>query len=161
MEVGDMSNLYHLKIDIFSHIMPPKYKDALFKILPADSCWRKNVESRPTLFDIERRLGIMDRFDGMVQVLTSSAPAVELLAEPKKAVELAKMANDEMAELVSRYPDRFIAAVAAVPINDVDASLKEIERAINDLEFRGIQINTPVDEKPLDSSEFIRADGYR
>jgi len=40
--------------------------------------------------------------------------------------ELTKAANDEMAELVDKYPDRFVAAIASLPMNDMDAALREL-----------------------------------
>jgi len=46
------------------------------------------------------------------------------------------MANDEMAALVSKYPDRFIAAIACLPMNDIDAALKETDRALTELHFQ-------------------------
>jgi predicted TIM-barrel fold metal-dependent hydrolase len=97
----------------------------------------------------------MDKFDGLMQILTLSSPPIEQIADTKKAADLAKMANDEMAELVLKYPDRFPAAVAALPLNDIEAASKELDRAIGDLRFRGIQLNTPVNGKPLDSAEFL------
>jgi len=48
-----------------------------------------------------------------------------------------------------------MAAVAALPLNDMEAALKELDRAITDLRFRGIQLNTPINGKPLDSAEFL------
>lgn len=80
----------------------------------------------------------MDKYEGYVQVLTVNAPAVELIGDPKKSVRLAKLANNEMAELVIKYPDRFVAAVACLPMDDIDEALKEVDRAINDLKFRGV-----------------------
>lgn len=56
-----------------------------------------------------------------------------------------------MAELVEKYPDRFAAAIAALPLNDLDASLKEIDRAIRDLRLRGIQMYSDVNGMPLDA----------
>jgi len=97
----------------------------------------------------------MDKFAGLMQVLSLGAPPLESIADSKQSVELAKMANDEMAELVFKYPDRFAAAVASLPFNNVDASLKEIDRAVNDLKFRGIQIYTNINDKPLDAPEFM------
>jgi predicted TIM-barrel fold metal-dependent hydrolase len=87
--------------------------------------------------------------------LTLANPPIELLAEPAVAVELAQMANDEMAELVQKYPDRFVGAVASLPLNDVDASLREADRAINDLHLKGVQIFTRIAGKPVDSPEFV------
>ncbi len=144
-----------MKIDIFPHILPVKYKEALYKIAPADFYIKDVVETLPTLYDIDHRFRIMDKFDGLMQILTLSSPPIEQIADTKKAADLAKMANDEMAALVLKYPDRFPAAVAALPLNDVEAALKELDRAIGDLRFRGIQLNTPVDGKPLDSAEFL------
>jgi len=37
-----------------------------------------------------------------------------------------------MAELLVKYPDRFVAAIASLPMNDIDAALKETDRAIKD-----------------------------
>jgi len=59
-----------------------------------------------------------------------------------------------MAELVRKHPDRFVSAVACLPMNDIDCALEELERAIRDLNFRGIQLHSDINGKPLDSPEF-------
>jgi len=100
------------------------------------------------------RFRIMDKYEGLVQVITPSWPSVELAA-PKSAVDLAMALNDEMAELVAQYPERFPAAVAGLPMNDMDAALKETDRAIKQLRMRGVLIYTPVADKPLDAPEFM------
>lgn len=143
-----------MKIDIFAHILPAKYKEVLYKVAPTGFYIQNVIDSLPTLFDLDYRFKIMDKFEGLMQVLTISAPPVEMIADAKKAVELAKLANDEMAELVLKYPDRFVAAVGCLPMNDIDAALRETDRAINDLKFRGVQLFTPIKDKPLDSPEF-------
>ena len=63
--------------------------------------------------------------------------------------------NDEMAELVVKYPDRFVAALTSLAMNNMDAALEETDRTIRDLKFRGVYLHTPVDEKPLDNPEFL------
>lgn len=143
------------KIDIFPHILPPNYNKALYEVAGYGFYLQNVIETLPTLFDLEHRFRIMDKFEGLMQVLTLSSPPVELVADSQKSVDLAKLANDEMAELVLRYPDRFIAAVACLPMNNMDATLKEVNRAIKDLKFRGVQVFTPVNDKPLDSPEFM------
>jgi uncharacterized protein len=60
-----------------------------------------------------------------------------------------------MAELVQKYPDRFVGAVASLPMNDMDAALKETDRAIKDLHLRGIQLFTRIAGKPVDAPEFM------
>ncbi|MEK7353338.1 MAG: amidohydrolase family protein [Chloroflexota bacterium] len=144
-----------MKIDIFQHILPIKYKEALYEALPPDFYLKDVIESLPTLFDLDHRFRIMDKFDGLMQVLTVTQPPLEMFTTPQKAIDLAKLANDEMAELVLKYPDRFPCAVAHLPMNDMDAALREVDRAINDLKFRGVQIFTPTNDKPLDSPEFM------
>ena len=144
-----------MRIDIFSHILPPKYKEALFRVAPPRFYLQDVIETLPTLFDLEHRFRIIDKFEGLVQVLTLSSPPVELVADPQKSMYLAKLANDEMAELVHKHPERFIAAVACLPMNNMDAALKELDRAINELNFRGVQLFTPINDKPLDSPEFM------
>ena len=144
-----------MKIDIFTHILPIKYKESLYKTAPSKFYLQNVIETLPTLFDLEQRFRIMDKFEGLMHVLTLSSPPPEEIADKKKAVDLAKLANDGMAELVFKYPDRFVAAVACLPMNNMKAAMNELDRAINDLKFRGVQINTPINDKPLDSSEFL------
>jgi predicted TIM-barrel fold metal-dependent hydrolase len=143
-----------MNIDIFTHIVPPAYKEALFKMAPPGIDILANIRVTPTVFDLDKRFRIMDQFDSR-QVLTIAAPAIEEIANSKESPDLARIANDGMAELVLKYPDRFVAAVASLPMNNVDASLREIDRAINDLKMKGIQLLTPTNDKPLDSPEFL------
>lgn len=147
-----------MMIDVFTHILPPKYLEARDKKSIggwASAKGSKYVKAVPTLFDLDKRFKIMDRYPDLLQVLTIAAPSPETITKPEDTVELAKIANDEMAELVVKYPDRFVAAVACLPLNDIDATLSEIDRAINDLRFRGIQVCTDINGKPLDSPEFM------
>lgn len=142
------------KIDIFSHILPQRYKDALYK--KAKDCYYLEADlERPALFDLDIRFRVMDKFEGLRQVLTIGAPPIEYVVNPDDAVNLSKLANDEMAELVSKYPERFAAGVACLPMNDMDAALTEAERAINDLHLKGIQLYSSINGKPLDRPEFM------
>ena len=143
-----------MKIDIFPHILPVKYKEAFQKVNRSE-VFSKMHNIIPTLYDLDYRFRIMDEYGDLRQVLTLSLPPVEKFADPKQSAELSKIANDEMAELVVKYPDRFSAAVACLPMNDMDAALNEADRTIRDLKFRGVQLFTPVNDKPLDSAEFF------
>jgi predicted TIM-barrel fold metal-dependent hydrolase len=147
-----------MQIDAFAHIIPTRYKAALYR--RADKRffagkWDQVIEGTPALSDLENRLRVLDSHEGLSQILTVASPAIEEAATPADAVYLAKLANDEMADLVSRYPDKFTAAVACLPMNDIDEALKEADRAINDLKCKGIQIFTPVDGKPMDQPEYL------
>ncbi len=148
-----MKKIYELKIDAYSHIVPPKYKDFLYKIAPEQVDTK--ISNNPALYDLEYRFKLMDPYEPLRQVLTLAWPPIEEVVGPEKAPELAKIANDEMAQLVAKYPERFITAIAILPINNIDAALKEAERALNDLRLKGIYIHTPVCDKPLDLPEFF------
>jgi predicted TIM-barrel fold metal-dependent hydrolase len=144
---------YELKIDAYSHIVPPKYRQALYKIAP--EMHDRQILPCPPLYDLDHRFRIMDKYEPLRQVLTLGRIPVEHVAGPEKAAELAMIANEEMAELVFKYRDRFVAALATLAMNNIDAALKEAERSIKDLKFKGVYLHTPVDEKPLDSPEFL------
>ena len=144
-----------MKIDIFTHVMLPRYKQALYRYADQFATERKVQDKRPILTDYEGRLRKLDEFEDMVQVLSTTMPPVEEIVGPEEAAELARISNDEMAELVAKYPQRYIAAIANIPMNNMDVALKEPERAVKDLDFKGVQVYTNVNGKPLSSDEFM------
>ena len=142
-------------IDVNAHILPPKFMAAVQKKTPIKPYpGRFGLMPMPPMHDIEARIRLMDQFEGYTQILTMNLPPVEDVADPKTSLELAQIANDEMAELVMKYPDKFLAATACLPLNDMDAAMKELDRAINELRFRGVQITSTILDKPLYSPEF-------
>jgi uncharacterized protein len=144
-----------MKIDIYTHVMPERYKKALYKYADKFATEKAVQDRRPALTDHERRLRILEEFPDVVEVLSATMPPVEEVMGPKEAVELAKVCNDEMAELVARNPKKYIAAIANLPLNDMDATLKEAERAIKVLGFKGVQVHTRVLGKPLSTNEMM------
>jgi len=147
-----------MKIDIYTHVIPPKYKEALYKRADRrfyDENWDKVIDGTPALSDLDNRLRILDEYEGLSHVITAASPALEEVTSPENAVYLAKLANEEMAELTVKYPDKFTTAVACLPLNDVDDALAETDRAVKDLNFKGVQLYTPFNGKPLDSPEFL------
>lgn len=142
------------KIDAFCHIIPPKYKLWFTKIVRQHDL-EKITAATPTLTDMQQRFRVMDKFPGLRQILTISAPALEEVSDPTEAILLTRIANDEMAELIEKYPDRFVGGVASVAMNDIDDTLIEIDRAINELKLKGIQIFTPMNGEPIDQEKFI------
>jgi uncharacterized protein len=107
-----------VKIDIFPHIMPRRYFDRMLQVAPPGMALQKRMSGIPVLVDVELRLRIMDRYDGYVQVLTLANPPIEVAGGPDVSPELARLANDGMAEIVARYPDRFPGFVASLPMNN-------------------------------------------
>jgi len=144
-----------MKIDIFTHVLPTKYKETLSKYSDRFETEKKFTERRITLTDHNERIRILDKYEDMVQVLSVTLPPLEEIVTPKEAAELARIANDEMAELVAKYPKKYLTAIANLPLNTMDAAMKEAERAIKGLGFKGIQIFTSIQGKPLSSGEFL------
>ena len=58
------------------------------------------------LVDLDVRFRVMDAFEGYQQILSIATPSIEAYASPADAADLARRANDGMAELVQRHPDR-------------------------------------------------------
>lgn len=141
-----------MKIDINAHLLPPKFMDTLNRRARnlKNAEIPRYVPVNIDICNIVKRFEIMDKFTDLLQVITPTGQPLEY-THPGEADYLAKIYNDEMAELVLKYPDRFVAAVACLPLNNIDAALKEIDRAINELGFKGILLNTPVNGRPLDS----------
>jgi predicted TIM-barrel fold metal-dependent hydrolase len=142
-----------MMIDMFNHFMPKAYHDRLIPLVPDNPA----VTAFPrlkTLLDLDARLRLLDPFDDLQQVLSLANPPLELVAPPDQTPELARIANDALADICRRHPDRFPTFIAALPMNNIDASLAEIDRAIGTLGARGIQLFTNVAGKPLSNAEF-------
>jgi predicted TIM-barrel fold metal-dependent hydrolase len=143
------------KLDVFNHIYPKPYFDLMMKVAPDYKDIGKRMRNIPMLIDLEVRFRVMDAFDGYQQVLSIATPPIEAYAAPTDAVDLARAANDGMAELVGRHADRFPAFVASLPLNDPDAAALEARRAVEDLGARGIQMFSNVNGQPLDAPPLL------
>jgi aminocarboxymuconate-semialdehyde decarboxylase len=142
----------NMKIDVFSHILTKKYLETYTK---KNKAILQTIEARTrAVTDLDVRFRLMDRYPDILQVLTVARIPLESYVNPDEAVELAKIANDELAELVDTYPNRFAAGVACLPMNNIDAALEEADRAITRLGLRGVQIYTRINGEPLDNPKF-------
>ena len=104
----------------------------------ADESW---TELSARLIDIqERRLREMDDNGMEMMILSLNAPAIQAIPNRAKAIEMAKRANDFLAEQVALRPNRF-QGFAALPMQDPDAATQELERCMKDFGFRGALVN--------------------
>ncbi|MBI4478371.1 MAG: amidohydrolase family protein [Acidobacteria bacterium] len=143
------------KLDVFTHILPEPYFRLMMRIAPQHKDMGKRVRAVPMLVDLDERFRVMDRFDGYQQILSLAVPPVEALAPPDGAIDLARAGNDGMAELVTRYPDRFPGFIAGLPMNAPDAAIVEAHRAIRDLGARGVQLYSNAAGRPLTVPEYL------
>lgn len=143
------------KLDIFNHILPSQYFARMMAVAPTYKDIGKRMRNVPMLVDLDVRFRVMDLFDDYQQILSLPTPPIEAFAAPADAIDLARRANDGMAELVARYPDRFPSFVASLPLNVPEAALAEIDRAIRDLQACGIQLFSNINGRPLDLPEHL------
>jgi aminocarboxymuconate-semialdehyde decarboxylase len=106
----------------------------------------------PDFFDVDVRLGQMAESDVDMQVL-SLAPPMVYWAGASLGLELCQIFNDEIAGVVRRNPDKFV-ALAAVPLQDVPSAIEELTRAVAECDFRGVMIPTNVGGQDLDAEHF-------
>jgi predicted TIM-barrel fold metal-dependent hydrolase len=144
-----------MKIDIFNHVMPQAYLE-LVKTHSKEAGMVKRMSNLRMLWDIEHRVAMLrEKFRDVQQVLTLGLPSPELLGDAAHSPEYARVANDGMAEMCRRWPREFPAFVASVPMNNPRAAVEEMDRAINQLGARGIQIITSVAGRALDEPEYF------
>ncbi len=149
------------KIDAFAHIMPRAYLSRLERQLEHTMApsrlayYREGVFSfDPVLTDLDARWRKIEPYGDYAQVLVLAVPPLEEVGPPAVAAELARLANDEMAELVQRFPARFAGFAAALPLSDVDLALRELDRALTQLGALGAQLYTNVLGTALDDPRF-------
>jgi aminocarboxymuconate-semialdehyde decarboxylase len=142
-----------LRIDAWTHIFPPAYFARLATMATAAGPLKRWMELT-SLYDLDQRFRLMDEFDAYAQVLTPSMPPIESLADGDAAVELTRLMNDGLAELVDLHPERFPAFAAALSLHDTDAACVEVERAAA-LGASGFQLCTHMRGVPLDDPRFL------
>ncbi|MBL4725883.1 MAG: amidohydrolase [Rhizobiaceae bacterium] len=143
------------KIDVFTHIWPMEYLDALGKVTGEMTAITARSNGVPMMTNLDRRFEVMDMFgDDYCQILSLAAPALEMVGTPEQALHLSKVGSDSMAELCQKYPDRFPGFIGTAPISNPDAMVEESRRAIEDLGAVGMQIYTNVAGAPLDLAEY-------
>ena len=140
-------------IDAFNHFNPKRYFDALLESPAGQKDIGKRVRGIPALYDLDLRLKVVEQFPDYIQVLSLGLPMIDRLWGPDKTPEMAKLANDGLAEVVTKNPKHFVGYSAVVPMNNPDAAAKEAERALKN-GANAIQLGTSVNGRAIDGKEF-------
>ena len=145
-------------IDAFPHIIPAACLERFNAVAGGPAlAFLRGLQARPNLapmWDLEARFRSMDAVEGYLQVLTLCLPPIEQIATGATGVDLARRVNDSMADLVARYPHRFVGFAASLPLDDPDASAAELDRAVSTLGALGAQVFTNCNGRPLDEPRF-------
>ncbi len=144
-------------IDAFTHILPRAYGERLAGLgdTPAARNIRTRIAGVPSLIDLDLRLRQLEEFgDEYRQIISLPAPPLEDVGEDAVSIELARLANDGLAELV-RDQDRFVGFVAGLPLGNIEAAIAEARRAVRELGALGVQIYTSVRDRPWDQPDLL------
>ncbi|MGZ5100714.1 MAG: amidohydrolase family protein [Usitatibacter sp.] len=133
-----------------AHLNPAQYEPS---VTFANALTRevnvKQIRDRMSkLSDIETRLKDMDRMGIDIQAVSPAPNQTYYWTEPGQGVELARMVNDRLAEIVASWPERFV-ALGTVPLQNVDLAVAELERCVKQLGLRGVEINPSVNGMDL------------
>jgi aminocarboxymuconate-semialdehyde decarboxylase len=156
-----------LKIDIHTHIMPPKMPNWTNKfgygefihleernckacMMKGDKVFR---EVDNNTFDAVTRKNECHQSNVTTQVLSTIPVLFNYWARPADALETSRFFNDHIAETVASDPDCFI-GLGTVPMQDTEMSIREMERCVQELKMPGIEIGTNVNGRNLSEPEF-------
>ena len=118
-------------------------------------------ELRPRLTDFQdKRLRLMDVSGVEIMIASLNAPAVQAIHDVKRAIDVAREANDHLAAEIAKRPDRF-AGFAALPMQDPAAAAEELTRGVNELGFVGALVNGFSQAGTADSALYYDLPQYR
>ena len=145
------------KIALEEHFAIPETLQDSAGFFP-DDVWE---ELKSRLLDIQdRRLRLMDEHGIELMLLSLNAPAIQAIPDPARAIEIARRANEFLAEQVRKRPSRF-QAFAALPMQDPDAAIRELERCVKELGFRGALVNGFSQIRDPNSAVYLDLPQYR
>lgn len=111
---------------------------------------RQLAAIRPKMESLEERLADMDQMGVDIQAMAIAPYQMSYWANPELGHEVSRVINDDLAEAVAGYPDRFV-GLGTVPLQDTAAALAELGRCVDELGFRGLEIATNVEGEELSS----------
>ncbi len=153
------------KLDLHTHYYPPAYFEKI-RELPSEFSFDKSPSGQtiityrgarffgvtPPMTDVPKRIEDMDRVGIDVQVVSLSTPNV-FFADANHQPEIARMVNDAYAELMAQHPARF-KAFASIPMDDPDAAVGELHRAIDELKMNGVILLSNIGGNALTSPQY-------
>jgi len=161
-----------LRIDIHCHYFNPDAAAKVAHLAPADreisGKWgneltrevnAKQLRDRaPKLTSIEVRLKDMDRMGIDIQAVSPAPTQTYYWTEPGLGAEVARKVNERLAEIVAKWPDRFV-GLGTVPLQDPSLAVSELEFCMKKLGLRGVEINPNVNGMEL-TDKRLSLDGF-
>jgi len=153
-----------IKVDCQSHVFSQEYAEIILNNKKTVQISKDNdhyivqygelqqFKLTPEIYDPQRTILEMDQAGIDVSVISMNIPGPEML-DPELGVAAARVCNDCLAEICSRFKGRFV-GLASLPLQDVDASISEFNRALDSLDLKGMILYSHIGGKPVDSPEF-------
>src|SRR6476646_258180 len=142
-------------VDFYCHIVPEAFFEELNRLAPevASSNIGARLKGITKLFDVDERMREMDALGDYRQVISLPGPPIPEIGTPEVGIALARVGNDAMADLCAKHPDKFPGFVGELCLTDVEGSIEEAHRAVEELGAAGVQCTTNIAGKPLDLPE--------
>lgn len=156
------------RIDVHAHFLPSEVPDMAslggegwVSLAPGEGGTLDMIRDgeffrriQPNCFDVDARLEDLDE-QGLAMQALSTIPVMFGYGAPvEHALYMGSYLNDHLAGVVRDHPDRFI-GLGTVPMQDIPAAIREMERCVNELGMVGIQIGSHVEGKNLDDSGIV------
>ena len=156
-----------MRIDIHTHFIPPYFVEEIRRgqalgkvtIQPQNGEeWVSHPEGyryplAAEFWDMKAKLQHMDRLGIDISVLSISPTMLFYWLELGPTLEFCQKANEAMAEFVSKSGGRLY-GMATVPLQDPQAAVDELRRAVVELGLRGVEIGTTMEDVPVDDDRF-------
>jgi aminocarboxymuconate-semialdehyde decarboxylase len=156
-----------LTIDIHCHIHTPECEPLIRDIFSPEkepfshfaSAETRAINQRlfadlaPKLTSPEERLKDMDHMGIDIQVISPSPMQYYYWTDGKLGLELARLQNNRVAEVVNAHPKRFV-GMGTLPLQDIKRAERELERVVTELGFRAIEISSNVNGTDFDDARF-------
>ena len=142
-------------IDIHAHLTPQCFQNSVLN----GKEWHGMTAAEGELFNPrnawtpDQRIADMDSLGIDVQVVTPNVAFYKYDQPVDVATAIARDCNDEIAQMMKDYPDR-ISGLANVPMQNMDAAIAEMERAMTQDGFKGVMINDHINDVTFDDPGF-------
>jgi aminocarboxymuconate-semialdehyde decarboxylase len=111
------------------------------------------TELLPEFNRIEAKIAWMDRAGMDVAAISVGPPIYFYWLKPEAGIEIIRLANDGIAQMVDRHPDR-LRGLAHLPMQDPDAAVAELERVVKEYKFKGVELATSIEGTALADPKF-------
>jgi aminocarboxymuconate-semialdehyde decarboxylase len=156
-------------VDIHTHILPhhlPRWADQFgyggFVELAhhEPGCARMLIDGKHfrdvemNCWSAEKRIEECEACGVRVQVLSTVPVMFGYWAKPEHGYDVARFLNDDIAETVRKYPKRFV-GLGTLPMQAPEFAVRELDRCVNELGFRGVQIGSNVNQTNLNAEALL------